>query len=225
MYLKSFVSAAAFVAIAAAGSVHAQDNGNDRWAVGVNAGTLGLGGTVQYKASDRVVVHADFSSFDIDETISSDDIDYNTQIDVSSTSLSVDLHPFKGSFFVSAGLATGNKDISLSATPTSSQEVGEDTYTPQQIGTLKGTIKFPDTSTSLGLGWDKTFYGTSPINFRAFLGVQVSGSPEVKLSSNGTLANDPAFQANLREEEAEIEDDADMIKMWPVAQVSLTYRF
>lgn len=44
MYLKSFVSAAAFVAVIAAGSAHAQDNANDRWAVGVNAGTLALAG-------------------------------------------------------------------------------------------------------------------------------------------------------------------------------------
>ncbi|MGA9659712.1 MAG: hypothetical protein WBQ60_11520, partial [Asticcacaulis sp.] len=68
-------------------------------------------------------------------------------------------------------------------------------------------------------------YKTSRIHLRIFAGVQISGSPDVSLSSNGTLAGTPEYKANLKEEEQSLKDDVEDFKAWPVAQIGLVYSF
>lgn len=196
-----------------------------RTALGLQAGTLGFGATAQIKLNTYLVAHADASVFNFDKTVSSDDMDYDGSLKLNSFSVAADLHPFANGFFVSAGVATGKKDVGLKGTPTSDQEIGDDVYTPAEIGTISGQISFPKSSTIIGLGYDRTFYSDSAVHIRLFLGAQLSGSPKVSLTSNGTLASDPDYQANLAQEESDLRDDVSDFKAWPVAQLSLTYRF
>ncbi len=52
------------------------------------------------------------------------------------------------------------------------------------------------------------------------------GRPEIdNLSATGTLASNAAFQASLRAEEEEIEEDIDNYKVYPIVQFSIAYRF
>ncbi|MGA9658578.1 MAG: hypothetical protein WBQ60_05730, partial [Asticcacaulis sp.] len=156
-FVASAVTLACFACQAQA---QAQDNGQ-RFALGVQAGTLGFGATAQYKALDRLVLHADLNTLDVDKTFSSDDdLDYGGSLKLSSVSIAADLHPLNNSFFLSAGFASGTKDATLKTTPASSQEIGDDVYTPEEIGTLTGKVSFPESSTVLGLGYDSTFYKT-----------------------------------------------------------------
>ena len=55
--------------------------------------------------------------------------------------------------------------------------------------------------------------------------VLLSNSPDIKLSSNGTLASNPEVRANLEKERKEIEDDMDSYKIYPVIALSFFYRF
>jgi hypothetical protein len=57
-------------------------------------------------------------------------------------------------------------------------------------------------------------------------GVSFSKEPKVDLiATDGTLAGDPTFQAELQREEDNVRDDAKGFKYFPIVQVGLNYRF
>ena len=53
----------------------------------------------------------------------------------------------------------------------------------------------------------------------------IRGSPNVTLRATGPFANDPALLADLALEEEEIEDDLDVVRLYPVLSFTLYYRF
>jgi len=54
----------------------------------------------------------------------------------------------------------------------------------------------------------------------------LQGSPKIdNLQATGSLASNQAFLTQLAIEEQQAEDDADDFKMWPILQISLSYRF
>jgi hypothetical protein len=57
-------------------------------------------------------------------------------------------------------------------------------------------------------------------------GVLLQGSPKFSLAaSDGALASDPDFLAELERERAQAEEDADDFKLWPVIQLHFAWRF
>ena len=61
--------------------------------------------------------------------------------------------------------------------------------------------------------------------FASELGVVYQGIPEVKLSADGTLTREAVFQDALRREEANILEDIEDVKAWPVLKISIEYNF
>lgn len=225
MKIRFFVAGIGAALLAAAGSqAMAQDGGN--FAVGGNIGTPGIGLEAQYRLSDSFVVRGggDWLDFDHDETYSG--VAYSGKVKSKTAGLFLDWHPMQGGFFVSGGSYFGKRKINLSGTPTENTQIGGATFTPAQIGTITGDVQLSDAQPFLGLGWDNTFSDEGGWGFRVLGGVSFSDSPKVDLTaSGGTLSNDPTFQQRLREEEAEVRDDAKDFKYFPVAQIGLTYRF
>jgi hypothetical protein len=197
-----------------------------RFAVGVNVGTPGLGAEAQFKLSDQFVVRggADTLKFDHDDSYSG--VDYSGKLKSSTGGVFLDWHPMGGAFFISGGSYFGDRTLKLSGTPSGSTDIGGVTYTAAQVGRIDGDVAMSDAQPFVGLGWDNTFSGDGGWGFRGLVGAAFSDSPEVDLTaSGGTLSNDPTFQNRLRQEEADVRDDAKDFKYFPVAQVGLTYRF
>lgn len=211
-------------AVLAAAGAQAQDGGN--FAVGANVGTPGLGVEAQYRLSDSFVVRGggDWLDFDHDETYG--DVAYSGKVKSKTAGLFLDWHPMQGGFFVSGGSYFGKRKLNLDGRPTGNTNIGGVIFTPAQIGTITGDVELSDAQPFVGLGWDNTFSGDGGWGFRAMAGVSFSDEPKVNLTaSGGTLSNDPTFQARLRQEEAEVREDAKDFKYFPVGQIGLTYRF
>ena len=68
-------------------------------------------------------------------------------------------------------------------------------------------MAFDDVAPYAGIGFDFGLLGKVGLNLD--LGVMFQGDPQVALSSNGALANDPAFQQALEDERVELEEDVD----------------
>jgi hypothetical protein len=223
MKMRIFAATAGVALLAAVGA-HAQDGGN--FALGANVGTPGLGVEAQFRLNDSLVVRGggDWLDFDHDETYG--DVAYKGKIKSKTGGVFLDWHPMQGGFFVSGGSYFGKRKLNLAGTPTRDTQIGGVTFTPAQIGTITGDVELSDAQPFVGLGWDNTFTRDGAWGFRAMAGVSFSDSPKVDLTaSGGTLSNDPTFQQRLREEEAEVRDDAKDFKYFPVAQVGVTYRF
>lgn len=192
-------------------------------------GGLGtMGGTVegQVQLTDYFQLRAGANYLAFDETINSDDIAYDGELDFSGFGAFVDVHPFGGSFFVSGGAYAGGKQIDLTATSDVSVEIGGMVFTPTEYGRLEGDVSFDDVAPFLGLGFDTTFEGNGNWGFSILAGAAMFGSGDVQLEAvGGTLSVDPILQAELDQEIADLEEEIEDYEFWPILQVGLSYRF
>jgi hypothetical protein len=192
--------------------------------VAVTAGTLGIGPEVGVRMSDHVGarVNATFLGFGAD--FDSDEITYDGKLKLKSYGAMVDLYPMGGHFRVSAGARINKNRARVVATPTGPVEVGGTTYTPAQIGTLRGRAEVKEFAPALTLGW-------SGANRRGFMfggdvGVLFQGRVRIRdFTATGALSNAANFRASLEEERRELQDDVDDYKVYPIAQISIGYRF
>lgn len=227
---KCLMLAAAVAVSCLAGGAAAQSS-DGRFALGVNAGTTGLGLEAQYQVSPRWTVRGGFDSLNLDDEIEGDDITYDGELDFSTGGAFVDFHPTGGSFFLSAGAYFGTRELGFSGTPApgSTVEIGDANFTAAEAGTLNGTMEFGDTAPFLGLGWNTTFTTEGRIGFKFVVGAAFGSDPDATLARTGGAALSPARQAQLdaelREEESEIEEETDGFTIFPVVQLGLAYRF
>ncbi|MCH8684725.1 hypothetical protein [Pedomonas mirosovicensis] len=205
--------------------VQAQETGQGGQVVlGATAGTLGIGPEVGYRFSPLFGVRANAGWFHWDEDFDIDDVDYNGKLKLNSYGLMADVYPFRGKFRVSVGARLNDNHVRLRATPGEPVTIGNDVYTPEEIGTLRGNIETNRIAPMVTIGYAGRL--ATGWAFAIEAGALFHGSPEVgALTANGFLADHPEFQQDLRREIDEIEDEADDYKVWPVLQLSVSYRF
>lgn len=197
----------------------------DEWALGLKTGTLGIGGELTTDLAPNLNLRGSIQWFDLDFDVELDDIDYDINVELFNPLLMLDWYPFQGGLRISGGVLFNGSDISLEASPSESVEIGGTTYTPDEIGSLRGESDFDDISPYVGIGFGNPLSRDGHWGFTADAGVAFIGSPNVNLRATGPFANDPALQADLAEEEREIEDDLDKIRFYPVLSMTLYYRF
>ncbi|MFC5342559.1 hypothetical protein ACETK8_05370 [Brevundimonas staleyi] len=209
-----------------AGAAEAQSRNRSPITAALNLGTTGVGAEAQMALGPVFVLRAgiDTLGYDFDQSYS--DVDYAGRFDFDTVSGAVDLHPFLNGWFVSGGVYVGERTIHLNGTPNAPVEIGGQTFTPQQVGTLSGRVKLSDTAPFVGVGYDDAFYRRGTWGFRGLVGVAWSRTPEVGLNAEGgTLSNDPAFRARLEQEARDIQEDAEDKAFFPIVQLGLTARF
>jgi len=221
-YVKSAIAGLAVLAsFGLSQAAMAQDS---RVAVDAGIGTTGLSGNVQFALNRQFIIRGGYNylEFDMDDQ-SYDDISYDTELDFNTIGGFVDVHPFANAFTVTAGVFQGDKELNFNAMPTSNVEIGDMTFTPEQVGMLSGTATMEKTAGYLGLGYDNALYGSGRWSFFLRGGVMFAGSPQIELeASGGTLSDDPNFQAELEEEEQNVQDDVDDYDMYPVVSIGIS---
>lgn len=213
------LAACAIAGAGAAGAAQAQV------AIGGGIGTTGATIEAQVKIVPGIVLRGGYNylKYEADDTY--DDIAYKGDLDLNTLGAFVDFHPFGNAFFVTGGAYFGEKSLDLNATPTANVQIGNQTFTPAQVGTLGLTADLEDTAPFVGLGWDTTFENTG-LGFKIVAGAMFTGSPQVNLvSTGGSLSNDTNFQAQLTIEEQNLQNDVDNYEVYPVVQLGLTYGF
>lgn len=214
----------AFAALAAgtglaAGAAEAQIN------VGGSIGTTGGSVEVSTKVLPIVAIRGGYNYFQYEADETYDDVAYTGDLDLTTFGAFVDLHPFGNAFMITGGAYFGDKTLALLATPTTNVQIGNQTFTPAQVGTLNLNAEMEKTAPFLGLGWDTSF-DTPGLGFKFIAGAMFSGSPQVDLrASGGTLSNDANFQNQLTIEEQNLQEDIDAYEIYPVVQIGLTLGF
>ncbi len=194
------------------------------WTFGVSGGTQGAGPEVAYRAGEYFGLRANagYLPYNRDQTVNQ--ISYSGRLKLNSVGVVADWYPVAGGLRLSVGVRSNNNKINLTATPANSVTVGNNTYTPAQVGTLSGTVKANDFAPMLSLGYGGTLARGFTIG--AELGVMFQGSPKVQnYQATGMLASDPTFQSDLQIERGRVQDKVHSYQYWPIAQVELLYRF
>lgn len=197
----------------------------DEWAIGAKAGTLGLGGELTTDIVPQLNIRASVQWLSLELDREWEDVDYELDLDLLSPLLLLDWYPFGGSFRLSGGILFNESDVGLRAMPGEPVEIGGTTYTPAEVGTLTGRSDFNPIAPYVGIGWGNAVGRSKRLGLAMDVGVAFIGSPGVNLSATGPIASDPTFQANLAEEEDEIEDDLSDFRFYPVLSLSLYYCF
>jgi len=220
---------AAFLLTAAgllATPVLAQDAADDRavFSVGVTGGTLGIGPEVGGRFSDMIGARANATFLGVNANLDSDDIKYDGNLRLRSYGVMLDVYPMGGHFRISGGARINQNRVRVEATPTTTVEVGDDEYTPAQIGTLRGRAEVKKFAPALTLGWSGLRRRGFSFGFDA--GVLFQGSARVReFTATGAAQNNATFRADLERERLELQDDVDDYKIYPIVQFTIGYRF
>ncbi len=193
-------------------------------ALSAQASTLGLGGDLTIGLTSNLNTRLGFNVFDADFNYEVDNIDYDMGINLFSCSALLDWYPFNNTFFLSAGAVFPDFDATMKATPTGTVNIGGTDYDASSVdvGSLHAQVN-NDTRVApyVGFGWGNALSTHKQIGFLADLGVVFTNSSTVTLTTTGTAVSN----ADLAQEQNNINDKLDNWKIYPVLALSLYIRF
>ncbi|MFT3905135.1 MAG: hypothetical protein QM718_02350 [Steroidobacteraceae bacterium] len=199
-------------------------------ALDLRAGTLGAGADLNVSLTASLAARVGFSAFSRTETVDDTDATYDGKLKLGNASALLDWYPGGHFLRLSAGaVATGNK-VNITAVPVNGiYSFDGNTYSSDQIDSAVGHIK---TGSSLapyvGFGFGNPLSGH---HFHVMLdvGVMLTGKPKVSLDvvCDSSLTNSECAQVQqaARGEIADLQDKADDLKVWPVLNFGIAYRF
>lgn len=195
--------------------------GDSLW-LGVKAGTLGIGIEGTWRPIEWLDLRVGGNVYDYNETGSQAGINYDATLELqtyyATANFRFPLSPFR---ITLGGYSNSNKIKMISIDPLS--EIGGLPFGPSEIGTLSSETSWDSTSPYLGAGFDFELFGRVGLNFD--FGVLWQGDPTVTLTSDGTPIDLAAFSAALEAERAELEDEVDILKAYPVLSLGFNFNF
>lgn len=205
-------------------------------ALGVSAGTTGVGLELHAGVSERLNLRLGYSYFDgghdVDAEdsngVPNDELRYRGDLQLHNLGLIADWYPWSGSFHVSAGAVYNNNDLKVEARcdNPSGCEVGDSNFSRTDIGTIFTDVDINPFGPYLGIGWGNPFAGESGLHWNFEVGAIYQGEPDIEMTSNGSCGGFLAVcRAALEQEEQELEDELDDLVLYPVIKLGLSYRF
>lgn len=204
-----------------------------RIAVGPRAGTSGLGLDLVGRVTDHAHVRLAAGTVGFDETISTDDIDYDADATIETAFLLLDWYPGAGAFRLSAGAGWNGTEVEVSAPlePFLRREIPRiPPDVPFEFGFITGTGRGEEIVPVVLLGWGNPFRG-GRVNLSFEIGAFYQGEPNVELAldTEAPLDSVPGLRdevnAALEEEELALERELEDYTIVPVVSFSLTFRF
>jgi hypothetical protein len=191
--------------------------------LGPTLGTLGAGGELGYRAGPYLGVRLDVSYLHFPYDRSIEGIPYRFGVNLLSGGPVLDVYPFAGGFHLTAGARLNDNRASISSTPPSNVTINGDTFTPAQLGTLSGSLKYNRVAPYLGIGYSARVTNWLELGLDA--GVLYQGKPHVSLAANGASAMDPTLQTDLAQEERTIENHLSFTTWYPALTFALLFHF
>jgi hypothetical protein len=156
------------------------------------------------------------------KTATESGIQYDGTLKANRVGLYGDWFPFNGVFRFTGGVTSNNYKLTLDASGAGgSLTVGNRTYATSAADGLNVQIQFPKTTPYLGLGWGHQ--QASGLRFAVDLGASI-GRAKLTAVGRGVLA-DPAAQADIDAELAELRDGVGKVRVLPQISFALGYSF
>ena len=191
------------------------------------AGTTGLGADVAWRFHERLGVSAQYAGgIDWDGDYETDDLIYEGDISLSAGAVKLDIYPFAGRFYLTAGAMLPDMEANVRGRANGNRfiEVGGEEFNSDQVGEIRGKLTIADgVRPYAGIGWRSSHRK----GFSTFseLGVMAT-NVDVSLSSSENFegTNDD-FREALRREEQDLKNDAEKLEVYPVAIIGISYTF
>ena len=201
------------------------------WAEGpgliAKAGTLGLGLDIGWAFNESFGGRISLNAFNYDDTFTESNIEYEGEVDLATAGLLLDWHPSRGNFRLTAGVYANNNELAAKGKPTGGFfEINGVQYPASSIDSLSGVVDFDNVSPYLGLG-----FGTmskSGLRFSFDLGVLYQKPTATLNVVCGASLPGPAcaqLQSDVAAEQAQLNQDIDDYRFYPVVAVGLGWVF
>jgi hypothetical protein len=193
--------------------------------VGPVVGTEGAGVQVAVPLVHRwLTLNSGVTALGLTHDVTADDVHYHGKLNLGAVPVFLSVFPFAGNFHIDAGLAFNNNRLSVTATPQDTfYTINGHIYSSALLGTLHGATHFHTTAPYVGIGWGDPFIGF-PLTFTASAGALFEGAPGIVLSApNAALI--PGAPSDIAAAQAKLNHDAGVLRIWPVVNIGLVYRF
>jgi hypothetical protein len=150
--------------------------------------------------------------------------EYDVKVKLGATTALLNWHPFAGSFHLSGGVFASRHGFELDAKPAGEYTLAGERYAAADVGVLSGTASVRRVGPYIGLGWGNPFKRKGRFGLVVDLGLVPQGGPRVRLGATGPLAGDPAFEAALTREAAELTRRLHGWRLFPVVTVGTSLR-
>jgi hypothetical protein len=208
----------------AIGLGQAQESGSTG-GVGLTAkvGTLGLGGDLTLGINDYLGVRVQGNWLKLSGYSRADEGTYYIDANLNSYGVLLDVHPFGGGFRLSGGLLANRNNLDLRADLTAPVELDDQDFL---LSDFTGKVTFEETAPYLGFGFGNAAGRDGRWHFACDFGVMIQGSPMISASATSSLPElQPAVDAALANDVADLQDDVDPFKYYPVISFGVSYRF
>jgi hypothetical protein len=188
--------------------------------VGAHVGTTGFSGNVALALGQSAQIRGSFGITPIEPSATVSNIDVTAELPSSIIFAGIDFFPSGSGFRIGGGIILKPDEPVLTAVLEGPVTIGNQTYTPQQVGTLTGTAEMKEIAPYAMIGFGK--HASAGIGLFLDLGAAFVGESEVILeSSGGQLSNTAAFQAELAREEADWKEWFDRFKVYPMINLGI----
>jgi len=210
--------------------------------MGAKVGTLGIGFEGAVGVTEKSNVRVGINFFNFNHDFDNDGITLAAQLKMRSVMAQFDWFPTAGGFHVSPGLMiyNGNRVEANAFVPAGQQfSLGNETLMSNASNPVNGAAKvsFEKVAPAITIGWGNiATHGERRWSIPVELGVVFSRAPTATLSLGGSaclpngsncrnVATEPQLQADVLQQQADVNDSLEALKIIPVISFGFGYRF
>ena len=192
--------------------------------IGVKAGTLGIGIEGTWRPPvPWLDLRVGANAYDYSDSGTYSSVPYAGTLSLDSYYATANLHFPLSPFRVTAGIYENGNELQLTSSGSGIYEIGGIPFDAADVGTLRSVTSFAGTSPYFGVGFDFTVLNRVGLNLD--FGVLWQGEPDVTLTADGVIADDPLFQLALEQERQDIAEEVSDYKAWPVVSLGFVVNF
>lgn len=205
-------------------SAHASDSG--KWSIGGGVSTLGAGINVGYKLNESFKLRGILNYFNLNRSLHDDQFNSKGTLQLFTAGILGDLHVCQNGFRLTGGLVYNGNKLDMDYSPRKNVTINGRTYTPQQLGNIKGTLNFRPIAPYLGIGYDSGHQEKSGISFTVDAGVLFQGNVHGKVNSiTGLAVNKRQAISDAKDEIVRKANNIGLLKVYPVISLGISYKF
>lgn len=191
--------------------------------IGAFAGTTGIGPYAAVSASGQLGVRLGVGSLKLDRVQTVGNIDYDLDLGLRWYTLLLDVNPAGGRFRVSGGVMVNGSVLDASYVPAMDVLLGNNTYSPEELGHVQGRIEMQPVSPYVGIGLGRPAGNGPGINLLLDAGVAFTSYEADLWHVGGRLPAELEQQlaGDLEMEADSLQEALDRISVYPVLSAGL----
>jgi hypothetical protein len=190
--------------------------------VAARAGSLGFGGELAVNVTRYFGIRGGIGVMPLSYTGDMEDVRYHVESASPISNVGVDFYPGFFDLRLGGGLMFIRNPTTFDARYSGQINIGENTYTNEEVGALTGNLDHGSTAPYLVLGLGRQT--NRGIGIFLDLGAAFLDEQRMSYTTTGTLSGDPTFEAELQAEAREIEDEVNKyVKVYPILSAGIRY--